>query len=184
MIEVKCTGAETVSISKLKPLQGKLKKLSDANYHKLKREILETGFSEPISVWNDQGTYRILNGHQRLATLRKLKKEGNTIPKIPISLVEAKDMDEAKRKVLALTSQYGEMTNDGLKEFIADTALDTDQLFENFRFPEIDTEAFLAEHFDTTNQSIDKHIEGNKELSEEDFDKFEKTCPKCGFSWD
>jgi ParB-like chromosome segregation protein Spo0J len=123
VIEIKCEGADQVSIDKLKPLQGRLKKLSDVNYNKLKTEILETGFSEPISAWKDKGTYRILNGHQRLATLRKLKDEGHTIPQIPISLVEAKDMDEAKRKVLALTSQYGEMTNEGLKEFIEITSI-------------------------------------------------------------
>ena len=68
MLDIACTGATTADINKLKPLQGKLKKLSDSNYEKLKTEILETGFSEPISVWDDNGTLRILNGHQRLAT--------------------------------------------------------------------------------------------------------------------
>lgn len=34
MIEIKCHGAETADIKDLKPLQGKLKKLSDANYQK------------------------------------------------------------------------------------------------------------------------------------------------------
>jgi DNA modification methylase len=165
VIEIKCEGADQVSIDKLKPLQGRLKKLSDVNYNKLKTEILETGFSEPISAWKDKGTYRILNGHQRLATLRKLKDEGHTIPQIPISLVEAKDMDEAKRKVLALTSQYGEMTNEGLKEFIEGTSLDTDKLFDNFNFPEIDTDQFLSEHFPspTIDDSKDDEVPEVKE---------------------
>jgi hypothetical protein len=179
MIEVKCTGAETVSISKLKPLQGKLKKLSDVNYQRLKTEILETGFSEPISVWDDLGTYRILNGHQRLATLRKLKKEGQTIPKIPISLVEAKDMEEAKRKVLALTSQYGEMDNAGLKEFITGTALDTDKLFENFRFPEIDEEKFVSEYYGGINFAPGG--EGDQGKLDE---KKSISCPECGHEFE
>ncbi|MBK8202452.1 MAG: hypothetical protein IPK68_09130 [Bdellovibrionales bacterium] len=54
-IQIKCRGAESVPYDKLNPLQGNLKDLSDENYSKLKKEILELGFSEPISVWENDG---------------------------------------------------------------------------------------------------------------------------------
>lgn len=53
-IVVKCRGAESVSYEKLAPLQGPLKELSSENYVKLRKEILELGFSEPFSVWKNE----------------------------------------------------------------------------------------------------------------------------------
>lgn len=50
-IKVTCSGAKTAKYTDIKPLQGSLKKLTNQNYEKLKKEIIELGFSEPISVW-------------------------------------------------------------------------------------------------------------------------------------
>ena len=63
------------------------------------------GFSEPIAVWLHKGKSFILNGHQRVAVLRALASEGYTIPPLPVSIVDAESYQQAKKKVLALTSQ-------------------------------------------------------------------------------
>lgn len=146
-IKITCEGAKQLPLSKLKPLQGKLKTLPDMSYQSLKKEILETGFSEPIAVWVNEGKNFILNGHQRLSTLKKMKKEGYDIPDIPVSLVEAKDEIEAKRKILSLTSQFGVMTSESLYDFIKGTPLDDINTMEGFRFPDIDQDEFFAKHF-------------------------------------
>ena len=148
-IEIKCKGAIELEIDQIQPFQGDLKTLSKENYDKLRKQILELGFSEPASVWkDDKGIWRAINCHQRLRVLKEMRQsEGYVIPKIPCSIVEAKTEREAKKKVLALTSQFGEITKEGLYEFASLNDIGLDDL-ENYRFPEIDFGSFKDEFFD------------------------------------
>lgn len=125
VIEIKCKGAEELSYKELVRLQGELKILSEESYHKFRSNLIENGFTEPIAIWRDNGTNYILNGHQRLTTIKRMvENEHFTIGKIPISIVYANSMDEAKKKLLAMASEYGEITRDGLRDFLAGTTID------------------------------------------------------------
>jgi len=157
-------------LEELKDFQGNLKELSQENYGKLKKEILRHGFSEPVSVWRHDGKWVILNGHQRVRTLQGLKAEGYKIPKVPVSVIHAKDVKDAKERVLALTSQFGQITDDGLYEFMNEAGLDVAYL-DDLRFPEID---------------LDRYKESFEELdnaAEELSDEKQHTCPSCGFEF-
>lgn len=99
----------TASIKDFKPLQGSLKTLSDENYNKLKKSIEKYGFFVPIFVWNGY----IMDGHGRREVIIG---EGWNI-KVPYINIEAKDVDEAKDKLLHITSQYNTITIEGLQEF-------------------------------------------------------------------
>jgi DNA modification methylase len=147
-IRIACQGALTLPHSELVPFQGGLKSLGEEDYAKLKTEITERGFSEPISVWQSDGKNFILNGHQRLRTVQQMAQEGWEIPPLPVSLIFASSYKEAKHKCLSLASQYGKVEGDGLYEFIMDAELDPEMVFDSFRFPEIDFEDFKAEFFD------------------------------------
>lgn len=148
LVEVKCQGASSVPLNQLEPFQGELKTLSDENYQRLKKDILELGFSEPISIWAGQEKAYILNGHQRLHTLKKMREEGYEVPAdIPVNTVEADSIEQAKRKVLSLTSQFGEMSPQGLFDFVKDTDIKFDDLESNFRFPEMDMVKFKDDFF-------------------------------------
>lgn len=147
-IKIACTGATTIPIEKLIDFQGELKELSNQDYLRLREQIVSQGFSEPVSVWLHDGHHYILNGHQRVKTVKRLiEDEGATIGPIPVSLIEAKNKNQAKRKLLALTSQFGKIQKQGLYEFLADTNIQIDELFTNFRFPEIDLPSFTEEFF-------------------------------------
>lgn len=137
-----------VEIETLKEFQGNLKDLVDDNYKKLKKDILALGFSEAITVWDDQGTLKIMNGHQRFRTLMRMKEEGHGIPQIPVVVIHAKDPREAALKVLSLTSQMGVMTGQGLYEFMNDHEITMEELTGSFRFPEINFDSFKMEFFD------------------------------------
>lgn len=173
-VEIKCKGADALFIDQLEPFQGNLKELSKPNYEKLKKEILELGFSEPVSVWPHNGKFLLLNGHQRVRTLQSMKTEGFDIPKIPVSFIDAKDVKEAKKKILALTSQYGEITKQGLYEFMNDADLAMPEIEDSFRFPEINFEVFKAEF-------LEGSIHTGKESEQGQLDEKKKqTCPECG----
>lgn len=182
-IVVKCRGAELVSYENLHPLQGALKDLSSENYVKLKNEILNLGFSEPFSVWKNEKKIFLLNGHQRHRVIKKMvEDEGYSCPELPVSIVEASSLKEAQKKILALTSQYGQMTKQGLYEFMNDSGLSLDDVANSFRFPEINMADFTMEFFDDGPTVTDK--KGAKELGEDEFSEFEHTCPRSGFEFD
>ncbi len=136
-----------MDLKDLTVFQGDLKSLSKKNYTKLKKEILELGYSSPIHFWVHNGKNYILDGTQRFRTLTEMTKEGIPVPTLPMVKVEADSINEAKRKVLALTSQYGQMEKEGLYEFMSDSDLTVDEIAESFRFPEIDLKDFNEEFF-------------------------------------
>lgn len=123
-IIVKARGNQTLPIDRLLEFQGNLKRLTQKNREKLMASILEKGFIAPIFVWDDAGEYRLLDGHQRLKTLLWMREKGWDIPMLPVDIIEADDEQDAKGKLLAITSQYGEFTTDGYAEFINDIDVD------------------------------------------------------------
>ena len=133
-IKIACKGSGEISISLLTPLQGNLKTISKENLDKLKNEIITDGYSFPICIWEDPDKNKlfILDGHQRFAALNALKKDGYSIPEIPIVMVEADSYEQAKHKLLAAASQYGKPNLDGLQEFLADVSFDLPDLVASF----------------------------------------------------
>jgi hypothetical protein len=147
-IRVTCEGAAVLPVEQLIPYQGNLKSLSNSDYERLKKQILDLGFSEPVGVWRNGGKFYILSGHQRCRVVgRMVRDEGYHAPALPVTFIDAADANEAKRKVLALTSQFGKMEKDGLYEFLQGSDIEADELFEGFRFPEVDLAAFTEEFF-------------------------------------
>lgn len=143
-IKIACKGAAEYDYKKLIPLQGDLKELTDESYEKFKANILELGFSEPISIWKHKRKIHILNGHQRLETIKRMvENEGYSVKPLPVSIVEAADLNEAKRKILSLTSQFGKVDEKGLAEFIDEAQIPAEDLRK----------------YDLQNVNLDKFIE-------------------------
>jgi len=148
-VKINCTGAGTLNIDQLNPLQGALKILTDDNYAKFRAEIEKDGFIEPVSVWEDPKSAKIfiMNGHQRVDGLKRMREEGWKIPQIPVNMIEAKDMKEAKRKLLALASQYGIVSPQGLYDFAVEAGVTREEIATLYNFPDFDPDRFLKEYF-------------------------------------
>lgn len=146
-VHVECAGAETRLLDDLVEFQGGLKELSQLSFTKLRSRIIELGFSEPLSVWQHNGQALILNGHQRFRVLRHMRdEEGWEVPPVPVSLIECADEHAAKLKVLSLTSEYGDLDEDGLYEFMCDADIAPVEI-EDFRFPRVSIPNFLDAYF-------------------------------------
>lgn len=145
-IKIKYKGSGTLSIDLLEPMQGDLKTLSDENYGKFRNNILSEGFTEPISIWEDpeSGKTFILNGHQRVEVLSRLRSEGYKIPQIPVNYIDAKNLKEAKLQVLSMASQYGTINNEGLTRFISSIGISAEDVLRDYKFPEIDIMSLLG----------------------------------------
>jgi len=50
-VKIACTGSGMMPLNQIIPLQGGLKDLSDANYRKLKNQILTHGMVSPFMIW-------------------------------------------------------------------------------------------------------------------------------------
>jgi ParB-like chromosome segregation protein Spo0J len=142
-IRITCRGADVCNLDELIPLQGDLKTLSSEKYKKLKRSLLSKGFSFPFLVWKNEGKLYILDGHQRDTALKRLRAQGYTIPPLPISFIDAVDEREAREKILLLSSQYGEMTEESLLEYINLSGLDLEEVAQTVDLPNINLEKLI-----------------------------------------
>ncbi len=165
-IEIKCSATHFIALEDLTIIQGNLKNLSKENYEKLKKVILRHGWSSPIHVWQNDGKNKVLDGTQRVATAKGMKSEGYLIPPLPVTIVEAKDKKEAKEKILAMTSQYGQMTEEGLSQFAIDAEIDFAFITDHVRFPEVD-----LSRDDSSESESEQESEKNNDHK----------CPNCGY---
>lgn len=148
-------------LDQIDSIQGDLKDLKADNYQKLKRRILKHGFISPIHVWQnpETGAYCSIDGVQRLRTLQAMRNEGFDIPPLPVTMIEGKDLNEAKEMILGMVSQFGTLSGQGFLEFISDVESSSD-----IELPGIDLEKLSDE---MTKDHTDKK------------DKKPKKCPHC-----
>lgn len=145
-VRVACQGADVVSYKQLKPFQGELKSLSGANYMRFRDNILLDGITAPSFVWKHDGALFTLDGHQRNRVYEQMEKDGYVIPPIPIDYVEADSIQQAKRILLSMASQYGTIEKQGLYEFMTSAELGFDDL-DRFVLPQINLDEFKDEYF-------------------------------------
>ena len=96
-----------------------LKSNENRDVSKLKKSILKSQFTTPILAWQNY----VADGTGRRQALAELAKEGYTIPDLPVVFFEAQNIKEAKKIVLMINSQHGEITQTSLADF---TSLDFD----------------------------------------------------------
>lgn len=168
-IQIACEGYTKVSLDELNDLQGNLKDLTEENYVRLRNSMTKYGFSFPVFMWIDptDGKKFIVDAHQRLRTLRKMKQEGWTIPDLPADIIHAENRVEAKKKLLLLNSRYGKITREGFDEFIDEVGFEIDDNIDDYLvLPEIEIR-------------IDNEQPKEKSASD-NTDSKEATCPACG----
>lgn len=116
---------QNIDYRKLKPLQGNLKDLSKTNYSKLKKSFTEKGLFVPMFVWQEGDVFWLLDGHGREKLFSKEKavfvdSKGKETFEIPALIIQAKDLIDAKEKILLISSQFQRITQEGLDEFSFD----------------------------------------------------------------
>ena len=138
-VRIACRAADTIELDNLIELQGNLKELSDHAYTALRKSIIELGFSFPVNAWQSGKKVFILDATQRTRVLRRMRDvEGWKVPPLPVAWVEAENTKEAATKLLAAAAQFGEVTQDGLYEFLHKFKLDFSMLKDQLKFANID----------------------------------------------
>lgn len=169
-LKISCDTKDLLHIDELEQFQGQLKSLDDAGLKKLMKSIIKYGFSFPIFVWKKN----ILDGHQRLAAVKKLIDEGHEIVggKLPVVKIQARTKKEAAEKLLLINSRYAQIDQSGFDLFTEQFSIDLDEISKLIEIPEI--------NFSISDESDIKDT--SKEIDPEDFDG-DKICPRCGFEF-
>lgn len=129
-IQIKCSGAGELPIDKIIEFQGDLKKLPEKNLLRLCKSIFINGFIAPFFVYDDGGDWKILDGHGRLKALCAIREAGIIIPAaFPYSEIEATSEADARQKLLAITSQFGQFQKEVLDEWISEIDPDIADVF-------------------------------------------------------
>lgn len=160
-IRFTCDTKLFIPLSELREIQGDLKEMTKENFVKLRKSILTDGFNFPMFVWKGKGpkekteSWWILDGHGRKqVVLHLVEEEGYSCHDLPAVAIQAESFKEAKRKVLAISSQYNTITTDGLYQFMTDVELGIDDL-EAYQFDAIDTSEMREEYFSEPAPSVE-----------------------------
>jgi hypothetical protein len=89
-----------------------------------------------------------------------MKEEGINVPALPCNFIRCANRKEAKKMILALTSQYGNMTEDGLYEFLEESGIGFEEMRDCFNFPEINMEDFGTGYYGDEIEVIENNVEG------------------------
>jgi len=141
-IKITCEAKAFVEIDKIESIQGDLKKITPESMKKLKQSIIKHGFSFPVFVWKNKTKYYSIDGVHRVKALKELGAEGYDVPvSVPVAYINARDRKQAKKLLLAVSSQYAKFTEEGFTEFIKD--LDLDDISNDIDIPSIDIDSIL-----------------------------------------
>ena len=139
---------DRVPLAELEDFQGDLKALSDAAEAELAANLVDLGYSYPTCVWH--GHKAILDGHQRNKVLRRLLADGYVLldvddeptESVPVTWVMADSEQQARKKVLAAVSQYGKLSDVGLRDFLGAADLEWPEVKPWVALPDFDVRAF------------------------------------------
>ena len=152
---------EYVPITEIKPYRRNAELHPQEQIEQIKNSMQEFGNIDPIGVWHNE----IVEGHGRYEALKQMG-----VKEIPI--IRLDDLTDEQRKAYALAHNKLTMNSD------FDLALLDTELAE------IETIDMTLLGFDEPEQTEQK-INVGGELNTDSFsdDKFECTCPKCGFKF-
>lgn len=146
VIRIECEAKTTLPLDKLIPFQDKIKTLPREQYEKFRKVLIEQGVKFSKHVWKNGNKYYIIDGHQTVYTLTKLRdEEGYKVPNLPVTLVKAKSLKEAKLAVLAGASTFGVFDEVSLEKYLKTNKIDIDLALESFEFVGVDVDSLAKE---------------------------------------
>jgi len=129
-VRIECEAKDSLPLDVILDFQGDLKSRTTENKIKLATQIFKSGFCAPFFVWSHEGDYYFMDGHGRSEVLCEIREAGIPIPGFfPIAYVFAKTEIEAREKLTAITSQYGDVDLEALSEWVEDFDNETKESF-------------------------------------------------------
>jgi hypothetical protein len=189
VIPKELSGLPLIKIGKILKFQGSLKVLTEGKRIALQKSIEENGFFAPLFLWKDKnGKMYVLDGHQRLDVISEAIDDPEL--HLPYVLIEAKTKQEAAKKLVLITSEYGKITPEGWHGFSDTYKIEAEWFKEtaatNFEFgwgtpAKVQTEWEPNYNPKKDNQTVtDQDIDEAQAPTYDNPAKYrEVCCPKC-----
>lgn len=160
-IKITCQTKDSIPVDELEQFQGNLKTLNDKQAAKIEASIVRYGFTFPVFVWKSkEGVNNIIDGHQRAFVVKKMIADGGFTlegAKIPVVFIDAKNIKEAKAKVLLAASRYGRIDDTGLHDFLADAEIDIEDISDAIDLPEIRLDGDFEPNYGDLDKELTDH---------------------------
>jgi len=120
MIKINCETKDSLKLAEMIPFQGNLKKRTPQDLAGLKESLTTEGLMMPFAVWKHEGKNYLLDGHGRKEALMQMAINGDAEMisfDWPVVFVEADTEEAARKALLQITSSYGKITKQGVKQF-------------------------------------------------------------------
>lgn len=127
-MKITCKSRDILPLESLVEFQGGLKNRTSKDINKIITSINKFGFATPFFVWQHDGINHVLDGHGRLLALNTMKSNGEIIPPLPVVFIDCENEEKAKQLLLRITSQYGEMTQESVLEFMDGLELEIEEV--------------------------------------------------------
>lgn len=134
IIQNKVINCQTLKWSELKKYEFNDLKSTNRDITKLKNSIVNDGFCFPVYIWS--GHRYVIDGNGRNLALSELEKEGYKVCDIPVVEIEAETKQEAKLRVLQVSSTHGEVSQESFNSFTAE--MNMDLIKDSINFDNID----------------------------------------------
>ncbi len=187
IVNIKCSGAESLPVDSIEDMQGNLKKRGQKEIESIITSIKKYGFSFPFFIWKHKGTNKCLDGHGRIEALKQMRERGYELPLFPVAYIEASNEKEAKQKLLRVNSQYGAMSIDSVMEFAGGMDVSWDDLSlpgVEFFSRDMEFEPSLNPTINTNGYDESDMIKAEHDLNDKNLRKkpqvVEFVCPECG----
>jgi len=121
MLKIMCHTSDVITLGKLTPFQGDLKKRTGKDIKTLADSIRDEGLLMPFVVWRKDDVNFLLDGHGRLAALTELALQDEDIvtQALPVLYIDTDTEEQAKKMLLQITSSYGKISREGALKFCA-----------------------------------------------------------------
>lgn len=118
--------------------QDNFKEQSAIEKARLKQSLLANGFIEPFYAWEYEGKVYCLDGKHRTLSLESFITDGLEVPELlETTFLQLDSMEQAAKMVLLFNSNYAQITEHGLSNFIETYKLDIELLFDEISLPEL-----------------------------------------------
>lgn len=130
MIKINCQTKDTLKIIDMVAFQGNLKKRTQKDIDELKESLLSEGLMMPFAIWKKpleqteesdiiEHLMYLLDGHGRREAIIQLATTDPNYLNVdwPVVFIDAETEDDARKALLQITSSYGKITKQGVKQF-------------------------------------------------------------------
>lgn len=117
MFKINCETKDTIKLVDITPFQGNLKKRTDQDINELRDSLLNEGLMMPFAIWQNEGKNFLLDGHGRLKAIMSMSDPEAFNADYPCIMIKADTENDARKALLQITSSYGKITKQGVKQF-------------------------------------------------------------------